>query len=119
MTNKKASKGKEVAFTNIKEYLESLKRKKVFDEELRIIIGEEEGSFVFDGYTVEYKDSSLSYDDGCEMCQWIVQITEPGGDSAFWQVLGSNSSYDGMDFTDYWYDFRKVTYSEKVVIVWE
>ena len=102
----------------IVEYLESSRRKTVFDAELEVIVRDESGSFTFDGYFVEYKDSSSTYEDGYEKMQWIIEVSSTS-DASFWQVVGCKSSYDGNDFSDYWYDFKKVTPKTKEIVVWE
>jgi Sec7-like guanine-nucleotide exchange factor len=124
MTKKKASKKLTDAqvlekYPNIKQYLETSKEKKnEWDDALRDVIRDEEGSFTFYGYFVAFKDSSSTWEDGCENVQWIIEVLNDGI-SEFWQVVGYTSSYDGNQFDDYWYDFKKVTPTEKMVTVWE
>lgn len=123
MTKKKASKKLTNAqvlekYPNIKQYLETSKgKKKEWDVLLRDIIRDEDGSFTFDDYFVAFKDSNSTYEDGCENCQWVIEVVY-NDETTFWQVLGWTSSYDGNEFSDYWYDFRQVTPSEKMVTVW-
>jgi Sec7-like guanine-nucleotide exchange factor len=105
-------------YPNIKQYLETSKEKKnEWDDALRDIIRDENGSFTFDSYFVAFKDSSSTWEDGCENVQWIIEVLNDGV-SEFWQVVGYTSSYDGNQFDDYWYDFKKVTPTEKTVTVW-
>lgn len=107
-----------VGKTNIKQYLENSKeKKKEWDVRLRDIIRDEDGSFTFDDYFVAFKDSNSTYEDGCENVQWVIEVVHDG-ETTFWQVLGWTSSYDGNEFSDYWYDFRQVTPSKKVMTVW-
>ena len=125
MTKKKASKKLTNAqvlekYPNIKQYLETSKeKKKEWDEALKNMIKDEDGSFAFDNYFIEFEDQSSEYDgDSIEICQWIIKVTKDGA-SEFWQVLGWTSSYEGNELDDYWYDFKQVTPKTKEIVVWE